>query len=231
MPADAPDISAIIVVRDRADMIAETVRSLRRQVLRPREILVIDDGSTDDSAGVAEAAGGDLVRVVRQSPAGIAAARNRGVAEARGGLLTFVDSDDLAPPRRMDALASALAAEPGAMIAAGAWRNFWDASVAAEEVAAPHLRGTKHAVMLTSCLIRSAAFRTVGPFSEGEDATCEPRWLMAVRGAGLGIARTVDIVTLRRIHRGNFSRRKSLDDLFEMLRSSPKGNRRSSRSG
>lgn len=102
-------LSVVIPAYNRASLLPATLRSLLAQERVADEILVVDDGSTDDTADVAEAFGGP-VRVIRQSNQGPAAARNRGLSEAQGEYIHFFDSDDLASTRlhlvQLDALHS-----------------------------------------------------------------------------------------------------------------------------
>jgi glycosyltransferase involved in cell wall biosynthesis len=87
-------ISVVIPAYNASRYIAETLRSVLAQTLPPDEVLVIDDGSTDDTAAVAERFG-PPVRVIRRANARQAASRNFGVQEARGEWVAFIDSDDL----------------------------------------------------------------------------------------------------------------------------------------
>jgi len=85
--------TVIVPVRNAAATLPRTLRSLAGQDLDdPYEVIVVDDGSTDGSARVAEAAAGPIT-VLRQAGAGPAAARNRGAAVARGEALCFTDAD------------------------------------------------------------------------------------------------------------------------------------------
>jgi glycosyltransferase involved in cell wall biosynthesis len=112
-------ISVIIPAYNRASLLPQTLRSLLAQTLHACEILVVDDGSTDDTAAVAQAFG-PPVRVIRQANAGPAAARNRGLREAVGEFLHFFDSDDLALPNKHEVQFGALE-RSGADIAYGPW--------------------------------------------------------------------------------------------------------------
>jgi len=88
----SPTVSVIIPARNAAATLRACLDALRGQVGGPPdfEVIVVDDGSTDDTAAIAEAAG---ARVERTAHGGAAAARNRGVAVARGSLLLFTDAD------------------------------------------------------------------------------------------------------------------------------------------
>ncbi len=112
-------ISVIIPAYNREAILGETLESLLRQTLPAREIIVVDDGSTDRTAAVAESCGAP-VRVVRQSNAGPAAARNRGFRESAGEYIHFFDSDDIAVPNKHEVQVRTLE-ESGADIAFGPW--------------------------------------------------------------------------------------------------------------
>jgi glycosyltransferase involved in cell wall biosynthesis len=94
------DISAVIPACNAEGVIGRAVESVLSQTLPAAEILVIDDGSTDRTAG-AVAPFGDKVRYIRQENAGASAARNRGIQEARGRWIAFLDADDQWLPDRL----------------------------------------------------------------------------------------------------------------------------------
>jgi CDP-glycerol glycerophosphotransferase len=90
--------------------VADCLESLTAQSYPYFEAIVVDDGSTDRSAAVVEryAREDPRIRMVQQPNGGLGAARNRGVAEARGSFLTFLDSDDLVTPGAYEAMMSTL---------------------------------------------------------------------------------------------------------------------------
>jgi glycosyltransferase involved in cell wall biosynthesis len=102
MPAT---ISVIIPAYNRADLIGATLDAVSAQTLRPLEVIVVDDGSTDDSAAVAAAHDG--VTVIRVANGGAANARHVGVRASAGELLAFCDSDDLWLPDHLAGIAAA----------------------------------------------------------------------------------------------------------------------------
>jgi hypothetical protein len=111
-----PRVSVIVPAHDAAATLGDTLEALGRQSLAPYEVIVVDDGSTDATAEVAGAAG-DGVTVIRQPRLGAGAARNRGVEEARGGVLAFTDADCSPEPNW---LASGLSCLEEADLAQGA---------------------------------------------------------------------------------------------------------------
>jgi glycosyltransferase involved in cell wall biosynthesis len=112
-------ISVIIPAFNRAALLPQTLRSLLAQTVPAAEILVVDDGSTDGTAEVAEAFG-PPVRVIRQANAGPGAARNAGFLASTGKFIHFFDSDDLALPDKHEVQLAALE-KSGADIAYGPW--------------------------------------------------------------------------------------------------------------
>jgi len=108
-----PDVSVVIPTYNRARWLRETVDSVLNQTCRPLEILIVDDGSTDDTESVC-ARFPEPVRYVRQPNAGVAAARNLGVRHAQGDWIAFGDSDDVWEPTKLAVQLAALEAHPGA---------------------------------------------------------------------------------------------------------------------
>jgi glycosyltransferase involved in cell wall biosynthesis len=108
MTAERPTpVTVVIPVYNRAFCIADAVRSALDQTPGAApvtvDVVVVDDGSTDGTAETVDAAFGadPRVRVIRQQNAGPSPARNRGVAEAKSTVVTFLDSDNLMPPDRL----------------------------------------------------------------------------------------------------------------------------------
>lgn len=103
-----PTVSVLLPVRDGAPFLPEALESLRSQTFGDFELIVIDDGSRDESAEIAEAYG---ARVLRQGRDGLVAALERGRAEARGVFVARMDADDVALPRRLEVQIAALEEE------------------------------------------------------------------------------------------------------------------------
>jgi glycosyltransferase involved in cell wall biosynthesis len=96
------DISVVIPTRDRRDLLRFAILSVLSQQRVEIEVIVVDDASTDDTADMVSSLADGRLRVVRQtSPGGVSAARNRGLAEASGGWVAFLDDDDLWAPHKL----------------------------------------------------------------------------------------------------------------------------------
>lgn len=190
-------VSVIVAARDSAATLPACLQALRAQDYAPLEIIVVDDGSGDDTATVAEAAG---VRVVRTPPVGASAARNLGIEIARGEIAAFTDGDCVADPGWVRALVEALE-RSGATGAGGRQVNVFpreqrylhegfEAFFRASSVVADYTRGddrprpVKH---IPSCCsaYRIDALRAAGGFTPGlwpgEDVDLDLR--LAARGA------------------------------------------------
>jgi glycosyltransferase involved in cell wall biosynthesis len=106
-------ISVVIPAYNRSRFIAETLESVLAQTLQPDEVLVIDDGSTDDTAAIAESFA-PRVRVYRRSNQRQAAARNFGVQQATSEWIAFLDDDDVWEPNKLERQMEELARHPEA---------------------------------------------------------------------------------------------------------------------
>ena len=95
-----PRFSIVIPAYNAATTLARAIESVRAQSWPAHEVIVVDDGSTDDTADVASQVGG-AVRLIRQPNSGVSAARNAGAAAATGDWLAFLDADDWYTPDRI----------------------------------------------------------------------------------------------------------------------------------
>jgi glycosyltransferase involved in cell wall biosynthesis len=96
-----PLVSVIIPTYNRAEIISQTIDNVFDQTYKNVELILVDDGSTDNTQEVLRAYGSRL-RVISQKNAGPAAARNRGVEASRGDIIAFQDSDDLWKPTKLE---------------------------------------------------------------------------------------------------------------------------------
>jgi len=90
----AADISVVICTYNRADVVTRAIRSVLDQQGADFEVVVVDDGSTDETRAVVQAERDERLTYVHRANGGLSAARNSGVAASRGRLVTFLDDDD-----------------------------------------------------------------------------------------------------------------------------------------
>ncbi len=179
-------ISVVVPVYNRGPRVRKTLDSIQAQTLAPLEIIVVDDGSTDGTSDWIEEHYGDQIRVIRQPNGGVANARNRGLQEARGEYIAFLDHDDIWLPRKLEAQLEAARAYPEAALIGCNWRDIkedgalWDderwSAVFAEW---RPMRGMAYdwvcampcpIISMTLPLLRTDSLRAVGGF----DSACVP---------------------------------------------------------
>lgn len=187
------DASVVIPTRNRADYLEVALRSLARQETDAAyEVLVVDDCSSDGTAGVVERAGIRLIR--RHRPLGLNAARNTGVRETEAPLIAFLDDDVDVPPGWLRALIEGAARHPDADAFGGPIRARFEGptpgSCGREKPPITTLDlGSEDAeadvVWGANLAIRRRAFERIGPFDEAITGHGdEEDWLLALRAAG-----------------------------------------------
>ena len=95
-------ISIVIPLFNKANQIAQTINSVLSQTFMDFEIIIVDDGSTDDSIAEVQKFDDGRIRVIHQKNSGVSAARNRGIKEAKYDLIAFLDADDEWKPDYLD---------------------------------------------------------------------------------------------------------------------------------
>jgi glycosyltransferase involved in cell wall biosynthesis len=110
-----PLVSIIIPTYNRAWSIQRAIDSVLRQDYTHFELIVVDDGSTDDTPGILSSYG-DALKIFAQKNSGVSAARNRGILNATGSLIAFLDSDDYWLPKKLSAQVDFFVSHPDALI-------------------------------------------------------------------------------------------------------------------
>ena len=186
-PDGAPLVSVVIPTFNRPEATERAARSVLAQTHRALELLVVDDGSTDGTGERVARLGDPRLRVVRQPNGGVARARNRGLGEARGAYIAFLDSDDEWRPDKLARQVAAMEAAPARVgfCSTGAEIR----SAAGVEIRRGGPRGDAFAALLvtnlvhapTSCgLIRREVFEAVGGFDPDLPAIEDWEWLQRV---------------------------------------------------
>ena len=114
-----PILSVVVPVWNDPERLRACLRSLRASTLREHEVIVVDDASTDGTADVAASLGARVIRQAERTGPGLA--RNRGAAEARGGLVMFVDADVCVHPDTLERVVAGFREEPGASALFGSY--------------------------------------------------------------------------------------------------------------
>jgi glycosyltransferase involved in cell wall biosynthesis len=201
VPASA--ISVVIPVFDGERLLAEAIESVLAQSLPADEVVVVDDGSTDGSAKVAESFG-PPVRVLRRPHRGVAAARNAAVEESDGELIAFQDADDLMKPDRLERQVAALGRASSPALTLGR------AEVRGEDDFAPPswlewAYANSDRYTPATLIATRSAMELVGPFDETMRRGSDTDWLLRALEAGLRPVLMEEDVIVRRFHGGNLS--------------------------
>jgi glycosyltransferase involved in cell wall biosynthesis len=197
-------ISVIVPTYQREKYLGATLRSIIAQGYRPLEIVVVDDGSTDKTAAVAQSY--PQVRYMFQNNQGPHVARNTGLENCNGQLIAFLDADDLWPPDKLEKQFDFLTRNPEIACVLGRMKNFLDDGVDLPNwVSASAMLDDSNALSLGAGLIRREAFDCIGAF----DSNCwfgdDLDWFIRLREAGLLMAVMKEILLFRRIHSNNIS--------------------------
>ena len=122
----APAVSVVVPLYNKAPHVEAALRSILAQSFTDFEVIVVDDGSTDGGAEIVAGITDPRLRLLRQDNAGAGAARNAGIAAARGRWVAFLDADDLWYPDKLARQLAALARSPELVWAAGAFMRIVD---------------------------------------------------------------------------------------------------------
>ncbi|MFC1681578.1 glycosyltransferase family 2 protein [Pseudomonadota bacterium] len=200
-----PSISAIIPAYNREQFVAEAIESVLSQDYAPVELIVVDDGSTDDSAGIIQSYGGQLY-YLHQKNQGVAAARNLGVAHSGGDYLAFLDSDDIWSVGKLSRQMAVFSAKPATDAVFGHAVEFADDSIQ------ENLRHTLHispepspAHLMSAMLISRKMFNCVGEFSVQMNDSVDIDWYMRLQEHTANIVMLPDTLLYRRVHNTNMS--------------------------
>ena len=209
MQRTLPGISVIVPAYNAGTFISEALASIRRQTLAPLEVIVVDDGSTDDTA--AQVATAELdVRYEYQPNQGPAAARNRGLALARGELLAFLDADDVWPLHKLAVQVQALRTAPEAPLVMGQIQFLRQAPGKKRYTLEP----AQQRAMLVGCLLaRRGAFERVGGFDPALRMSEDTDWFIRAREAELGLTQVPETVLHYRRHTASLTSGKTSQDL------------------
>lgn len=188
----------VIPAFNAAATIAETLRSVMSQTVRAADIVVVDDGSSDETVALVE--GLDMpVRLLRQENAGPGSATTRGIAALATPIVATLDADDLWLPQKSERQLAHLEAHPGSAGVFSHWRTFRGRPDGLSETSTPGWTRT-------TMMMRREAVEAVGPIVDPAGGRGEMiDWIARAREAGLVLDMLEDVLALRRIRPGSLS--------------------------
>lgn len=205
-----PSVSVVIPVFNGADLLADAVESVRSQTMQPVELIIVDDGSTDDTPAVARRLGAGI-KYVAQTNRGPAATRNYGLGLCRGECVGFLDVDDLWTADNLAMHAEALADNPESEFVIGRTRivDLPGAGQATYRFERTRAMEPQHFFMIGASLFRRSAFETVGLFDESKRFGEDLDWFVRARERGTSFRLTPHPGHIVRRHAHNQTRGKS----------------------
>lgn len=199
-----PRVSVLIPCYNAGRYLAAALDSVLAQTYRDFEIIVVDDGSEDNSAAVA--AGYPRVRYFHHEHSGISATRNLAVAKAEGELIAFLDADDLWVPEKLQKQVAYLDGHPDCKLIFALAGNFLDGDPQTMSQRQEQLLNANMDNYLASCCIRRELFDTYGGFREDYPYGEDTHWVTRLWAAGVNMKHCIpEELYLRRIHDSNIS--------------------------
>jgi len=215
-----PKITVIIPVFNTEKYLAQAIGSVLSQTLKPTEIIVVDDGSTDKSAEVARQFE-PLVRIINQENKGAGAARNAGILEASGDFLAFLDADDFWTKDKLEIQLSYLENNPKTDMVFGYVEQFISPELPDEHKSKLNLELEKMQGFLAGAMLtKKTTFLKVGPFNEKLELGEFIDWFSRAKDLGLSFQVLNEIFLKRRIHTSNMGiyKKQHLKDYTTLLR-------------
>lgn len=196
-------VSVVIPAYNAEKFLRDAIASVLQQSFAASEIIVVDDGSADGTAAIAQSF--SEVVYVRQDNAGVASALNHGAAIAKSNLIAFLSADDIWEPNKLRAQYAALDAVRERLVF-GHMQHFISPDVAPDEarklVCPPDpMPAYSAGTMLTAI----ETLRSVGPFDEAFKVGEFMDWFGRARDLGLDVVMLEQVVSMRRVHEANHS--------------------------
>lgn len=199
-----PLVSVIIPVYNGARYLRTALESVFAQTYRPLEVIVVDDGSVDDSGVIAQSF--DDVRYIHQANQGVAAARNHGIEAARGEFFAFLDQDDLWIPEKLKLQIAYLLSHPDLGYTLTQQQFFLDPGATLPAWFRKELFSSVHTGwVLGTLVVRRTAFEKVDNFATGYSAASDGDWFFRAKAVGISMAVVPELLLLKRIHGANES--------------------------
>jgi glycosyltransferase involved in cell wall biosynthesis len=211
-------VSCIVPVFNGERFLAEALESILDQTHQPVEVIVVDDGSTDDTPSVV-ATFGDRVRYVYQDNAGPAAARNRGIQESQGEFIAFLDADDLWEKTKLERQLDRFSRLPELAYSVTLTQNFWEEEVMDEEARLEHHRRSRPVpgYVTHALVVRREWMEKTDGFDSSLGHGDAADWFQRAEAAGAVGELLQEVLVRRRLHAENRSRTMAASSRDEFL--------------
>jgi glycosyltransferase involved in cell wall biosynthesis len=204
----ASEISVVIPVFNGAAYLAECVASIRAQTLRPDAIIVVDDGSQDETPAITKQLGDDIV-FYRQAHRGVSCARNAGQKLAQTQFIAFADCDDLWLPKKLEWQKQAIERQTHPAMIFGQVEQFLSPELDASDREALEFDGKIGPGWMASNLFMcNRDFDRIGPFDPAIQIGEFIEWFARAKDIGLVPVMLPELTCRRRIHKNNTGRRE-----------------------
>lgn len=214
-------ISLVIPAFNASRYLREAIDSALVQTIKPRQVIVVDDGSADDTLEIARGYG-EAVTVIAHSHGGISWARNRGMKEANQPLIAFLDADDRFIPHKLERQLQSLLEHPAALLSLCRVCDFWSPEVPENSRRATNLTPQFRPGQAGTWLARRELFDLAGTFNVAPDCRfIEGSELFTrIENTGCAVVRIDDLLLERRLHASNHTANSKahLDGIMTLMK-------------
>ena len=227
-----PRVSVLIPTYNAGRYLGAALESVLGQTYQDFEIIVVDDGSEDDTAAVA--AQYPRVQYFYHDHSGISVTRNLTISKAKGELIAFLDADDMWAPDKLEKQVAYLDSHPECQLVFTLVENFFDGAADTMNQRQEQLLHSNVENCLPSCCIRRDVFEKYGVFREDYPYGEDTYWATKLWAAGINMKHCIqERLYIRRIHDSNISlthRKVEQKDIMTLMadaiREARKGNKR-----
>ena len=221
MTENHPLVSVIIPVYNGSRYLTEALDSVVQQTYQPIEIIVIDDGSTDNSVNIVRSY--KQVRFTYQSNQGVAVARNVGISQARGEFIALLDQDDRWTPNKLSVQINYLLEHENIGYTLAKMRVFLEAGTEKPSwLKAEYISEDISGYILGALVVRKPILEKVGEFNPNYKFGNDSDWFFRAKDAGIPMAILPETLLYKRVHSANESHKieAMTTDMLQLVRSS-----------
>lgn len=213
MKDDRGLVSVIIPVYNGDRYLSEAIESVLDQTYQRIEIIVIDDGSTDNTAKIAQRFK-DNICYIYQSNSGAPSTRNRGLETAGGEFIAFLDADDFWSKNKLELQLGYLSQDPSIEIVSGYQQTIQLTGAIDEKYTFENISDPSMTLQLGAALFRKSVFEKVGKFNPELRYADDWDWFMRARELGISLRMYQETVLFYRRHDRNLTNHKELDNHY-----------------